>query len=117
MGELGTTTEALEHGLRDILEVASAWNAVILIDEADVFLEQRRDSDIQRNAMVGVFLRLLEYHQVFAYYIHMRAFICAHAQARKLMHKHTHASSDSPYKHKHTQKVRDRCGQYIRQKV
>jgi SpoVK/Ycf46/Vps4 family AAA+-type ATPase len=63
VGELGTTTESLEKGLRDILEVASAWNAVILIDEADVFLEQRRDSDIQRNAMVGVFLRLLEYHQ------------------------------------------------------
>lgn len=50
--------------LRDILDVASVWNAVILIDEADIFLEKRTDNDINRNALVGIFLRLLEYHQV-----------------------------------------------------
>jgi SpoVK/Ycf46/Vps4 family AAA+-type ATPase len=57
VGELGTKTETLETKLRDILEVASVWNAVILIDEADIFLEKRADSDIERNAMVGIFLR------------------------------------------------------------
>lgn len=35
----------------------------MLLDEADVFLERRVNNDIKRNAMVGVFLRLLEYHQ------------------------------------------------------
>jgi len=49
--------------LREILELASTWNAVILIDESDVFLERRSENDIVRNAMVGIFLRLLEYHQ------------------------------------------------------
>ncbi|PRP81652.1 hypothetical protein PROFUN_01159 [Planoprotostelium fungivorum] len=63
IGELGITPKDLEATLAEILEVASIWNAVILMDEADIFLEQRSDSDILRNAMVGVFLRLLEYHQ------------------------------------------------------
>ena len=60
IGELGTTPDKLEDKLRDILDMASRWNAVILLDEADVFLEKRADNDIHRNAMVGVFLRLLE---------------------------------------------------------
>jgi SpoVK/Ycf46/Vps4 family AAA+-type ATPase len=63
VGELGTSTDVLEERLREILEVASTWNAVVLLDEADIFLEKRNESDISRNAMVGIFLRLLEYHQ------------------------------------------------------
>eukprot|EP00164_Ancoracysta_twista_P000905 GFYU01001190.1.p1 GENE.GFYU01001190.1~~GFYU01001190.1.p1 ORF type:complete len:723 (+),score=273.76 GFYU01001190.1:26-2170(+) len=63
VGELGVTTTELEEKLRTILEVASYWNAVILIDEADIFLEKRTENDINRNALVGIFLRLLEYHQ------------------------------------------------------
>jgi len=63
VGELGTNTDQLENSLREILEVASTWDAVILIDEADIFLEKRTENDIVRNAMVGIFLRLLEYHQ------------------------------------------------------
>ncbi len=55
--------ESLEKNLRRILDVAQIWNAVILIDEADIFLEKRGNSDIVRNACVGVVLRLLEYHQ------------------------------------------------------
>jgi SpoVK/Ycf46/Vps4 family AAA+-type ATPase len=52
----------LEDSLRQILDTASSWNAVLLIDEADIFLEARTDLNIERNAMVGVFLRLLEYY-------------------------------------------------------
>jgi len=63
VGELGTETIELERKLREILEVSSSWNAVILLDEADIFLEKRSENDITRNAMVGIFLRLLEYHQ------------------------------------------------------
>ncbi|KAJ3293830.1 hypothetical protein HDU79_011859 [Rhizoclosmatium sp. JEL0117] len=62
-GELGTDVASLERKLSEILEVASAWSAVILIDEADIFLERRSENDIERNALVGIFLRLLEYHQ------------------------------------------------------
>ena len=35
-------------------------NAFEILDEADVFLEQRTPSDLKRNAMVAVFLRQLE---------------------------------------------------------
>ena len=63
VGELGTSPEQLESTLREILDVATIWNAVLLLDEADIFLEERDEKDIVRNAMVGVFLRLLEYHQ------------------------------------------------------
>lgn len=61
VGELGTDVETLDNNLRNILEIASSWNAVLLIDEVDIFLE-KRDLNIERNALVGVFLRLLEYY-------------------------------------------------------
>lgn len=35
---------------------------VVLLDEADVFLEQRTLLDMERNALVSVFLRVLEYY-------------------------------------------------------
>lgn len=62
VGELGTSTDVLEAKLRSILDVAVIWDAVLLLDEADIFLEERDSHNIARNAMVGVFLRLLEYH-------------------------------------------------------
>ena len=62
VGELGTNTEQLEKSLRQILDVAQIWNAVILLDEADIYLE-KRGSDVLRNALTSVFLRLTEYHQ------------------------------------------------------
>lgn len=61
VGELGTSPQQLETKLAQILELADRWNAVLLLDEADIFLEQRTDHDMERNAMVGIFLRLLEY--------------------------------------------------------
>lgn len=63
VGELGVNPTELESALREILDVATMWNAVLLLDEADIFLEERDEKDVVRNAMVGVFLRLLEYHQ------------------------------------------------------
>jgi len=58
VGELGTTTDTLEEKLKNILEVAAIWNAVILIDEADIFLEKRTKRDVQRNALVGIFFEI-----------------------------------------------------------
>ncbi|MGZ8924553.1 MAG: AAA family ATPase [Nitrososphaeraceae archaeon] len=63
VGELGTNVESLEENLRNILDIAISWNAVLLLDEADIFMEARDDFNIERNAMVGVFLRMLEYFQ------------------------------------------------------
>ncbi|CAE7227336.1 unnamed protein product [Rhizoctonia solani] len=61
-GELGTEASRLEKQLHDILEMTAAWKAVVLIDEADVFLEARNTFDLMRNGLVSVFLRVLEYH-------------------------------------------------------
>lgn len=63
VGELGTTPEQLEKSLSTVLETASTWEAILLLDEADIFLEQRTSNDVHRNAMVAIFLRLLEYYQ------------------------------------------------------
>ncbi|TGZ83324.1 hypothetical protein EX30DRAFT_370338 [Ascodesmis nigricans] len=62
-GELGTNPTQLEHELQKILDIAHGWGAVLLLDEADVFLEKRSFADMHRNALVGIFLRLLEYFQ------------------------------------------------------
>jgi hypothetical protein len=62
-GELGTNPAQLEHELQKILDTAHSWGAVLLLDEADVFLEKRTFSDMHRNALVSIFLRLLEYFQ------------------------------------------------------
>eukprot|EP00035_Acanthoeca_spectabilis_P006997 m.131437 g.131437 ORF g.131437 m.131437 type:complete len:1036 (+) comp13753_c0_seq2:3-3110(+) len=63
MGELGTTPETLEKRLADIFSLCSPWQALVLIDEAEMLLERRSPGDVVRNSMVCVMLRLLEYYQ------------------------------------------------------
>lgn len=62
-GDLGTDPRNLEKELQNILDIAHSWGAILLLDEADVFLEKRSIHDIHRNALVSIFLRLLEYFQ------------------------------------------------------
>ncbi|KAL8771692.1 MAG: hypothetical protein Q9209_002883 [Squamulea sp. 1 TL-2023] len=62
-GDLGTTSSDVESSLSNVLEMCTKWNAVLLIDEADVFLEQRSSHDLERNKLVSIFLRLLEYYE------------------------------------------------------
>jgi AAA+ superfamily predicted ATPase len=59
-GELGTNPRELERELTMILDLAHNWEAVLLLDKADVFLEARTAQDIHRNAQVSIFLKLLE---------------------------------------------------------
>lgn len=62
-GELGTDARFLEADLQRILDICHTWGAILLLDEADVFLEKRNMQDVYRNALVSVFLRQLEYFQ------------------------------------------------------
>ncbi|KAF6758888.1 P-loop containing nucleoside triphosphate hydrolase protein [Ephemerocybe angulata] len=62
-GDLGTRANELDAALERVFDVATAWKAIVLIDEADVFLEQRSLHDLERNAMVAVFLRHVEYYR------------------------------------------------------
>ena len=59
-GQLGLNVAAMEAALKDVLTRAQRWGAVMLIDEADVYIK-RRDDNLTMNAVVGVFLRVLEY--------------------------------------------------------
>lgn len=61
IGELGTDLETVEERIRQVFTRASRWNAVLLFDEADIFL-MKRGMDLERSAIVGVFLRLLDYY-------------------------------------------------------
>jgi len=59
--QLGVTVEQLENELKLVLSRASRWNAILLLDEADVYVHER-GNNLNQNAIVGVFLRVLEYH-------------------------------------------------------
>lgn len=61
-GEIPTVAAKLEAQLSRIFKITRHWNAILLLDEADVFLE-KRSSDLVRNSVVSVFLRRLEYCQ------------------------------------------------------
>ncbi|ORY04111.1 P-loop containing nucleoside triphosphate hydrolase protein [Clohesyomyces aquaticus] len=53
-----------EYRLVRFLQWATIWKSIVLFDEADVFLETRKDDvadAANRNALVAVFLRHLEY--------------------------------------------------------
>lgn len=62
-GDVGTKAEDVEKYLESVLHLGKIWDCVVLLDEADVFLEQRSLDDMQRNALVSVFLRVLEYYE------------------------------------------------------
>ncbi|GAB2196066.1 AAA family ATPase [Sessilibacter sp. MAH4] len=59
-GQLGLNVAEMEANLKDVLIRAQRWGAVMLIDESDVYIK-RRDDNLTMNAVVGVFLRVLEY--------------------------------------------------------
>jgi len=63
VGELPLDTAKLEYRLSRIFKTTSHWNAILLMDEADVFLEQRSPENLARNGLVSVFLRKLEYYE------------------------------------------------------
>ncbi|KAH6673842.1 hypothetical protein B0J14DRAFT_667436 [Halenospora varia] len=62
-GELGIDSDGIEKNLKEALDLATTWNAIILIDEADIFLEARGPRELRRNSLVSIFLRSLEYYQ------------------------------------------------------
>lgn len=67
MGELNSYgPQEFESKLREFFRLATTWRAVVLIDEADVFLEHRLSgagAQAEKNALVAVFLKHLEYFQ------------------------------------------------------
>ncbi|KAH0537570.1 hypothetical protein FGG08_005636 [Glutinoglossum americanum] len=82
-GDIGETASEVEENLEKNFQLAHKWGCVLLLDEADVFLQKRDKSDMKRNSLVSgqptplidipiiekptssphpVFLRVLEYY-------------------------------------------------------
>ncbi|WDK22578.1 ATPase [Colletotrichum graminicola] len=61
--ELGNDATAVEDRLTKVLELTEKWDAVLLFDECDVFIQERSKEHLEHNKIVAVFLRLLEYYR------------------------------------------------------
>ena len=62
-GDIGSNADAVERNLRNFLRLGQDWNAVVLLDEADVYLSSRDGVGIERNSVISVFLREIEYYR------------------------------------------------------
>ncbi|KAH9243209.1 hypothetical protein K456DRAFT_1820257 [Colletotrichum gloeosporioides 23] len=60
-GELGLKMWEIESNLRLIFKRMQRWGAILLFDEADTFMAKRSEDNIERNALVSILLRMLEY--------------------------------------------------------
>lgn len=65
--DLGVNSSEIEHGLSRVLSMVAKWHAVLLLDECDVYLEARSTHDLDRNRIVSIFLRTLEYYEGFLF--------------------------------------------------
>jgi hypothetical protein len=61
VSEIGTQPQEIEKNLQRVFTRVERWNAVLLFDECDVFLSAR-GNDIHQSAVVGMFLRLMDYY-------------------------------------------------------
>lgn len=59
----GDLVPPVERNLGYFLTLGERYGALVLLDEADVYLEARRTRDLRRNALVSVFLRAVEYYR------------------------------------------------------
>lgn len=51
--DIGTNPSVVEENLKHNFKLAKSWGAVLLIDEADVFMERRGSADLERNSLVA----------------------------------------------------------------
>lgn len=51
--DLGHEPDSLERNLLEYFKMASDWDAIVLLDEADVYLQQRTVHDLKRNSIVS----------------------------------------------------------------
>ncbi|KAL2219587.1 P-loop containing nucleoside triphosphate hydrolase protein [Thermoascus aurantiacus ATCC 26904] len=62
-GDLGNEPRTVEDNLDWYFRLGTDWEAIVLLDEADVYLETRTPQNLERNSIVSIFLRALEYYQ------------------------------------------------------
>lgn len=91
--QLGINPVELEKELMLVLKRGARWKAVLLVDEADVYVHER-GNDIRQNAIVGVLLRILEYHASILFLTTNRADIVDDAIASRCVARIDYAYPD-----------------------
>jgi len=66
-GDLGTRAQVVERNLSKFFRLGEAWDAIVLIDEADIYFEERSINDIERNGIVSGILRVLGFGSICMY--------------------------------------------------
>ena len=118
--DFGVVAAHAESALARILKMVTGWNTVLLLDEADVFLEQRTTHDLERNKLVSskyaltikrkvacylnemvcsqysVFLRTLEYYTGTLFLTTNRAFAIDEAFKSRIHIRLTYSALDIP---------------------
>jgi hypothetical protein len=84
LGELGTSVAQVEEKLNRVFTRVARWNAVLQFDECEIFLTKRGD-DLERSAIVGSFLRLLDYYRGILFLTTNRADVLDHAVLSRVM--------------------------------
>jgi len=99
LGELGTNLHSVEEKLNKIFDRVFRWNALLLFDEADVFLH-KRDDNLERSAIVGIFLRLLDYFPGVMFLTTNRAEVIDHAIKSRVTIKFDYPELDAAAREK-----------------
>ena len=53
VADIGLDDDSTEDKLVEWFNLAEHWDAVLLLDEADIFMEKRSKADVKRNALVS----------------------------------------------------------------
>jgi SpoVK/Ycf46/Vps4 family AAA+-type ATPase len=61
--DIGVDPAQVENNLTRWFKVAKSWGAIMLLDEADIYMEYRQIHDLTRNSLVAGFLRAIEYYE------------------------------------------------------
>jgi len=61
--DIGVDPAKVENNLMRWFKLARSWDAVMLLDEADIYMEYRQIHDLNRNNLVASFLRAIEYYE------------------------------------------------------
>lgn len=60
LSELGASPSEFELNLRAAIDLAETWNAILLIDDADVLVDCREETEFLQSVMAAILLRHLD---------------------------------------------------------
>jgi hypothetical protein len=89
MADIGIDLTLVEEKLDRLFQLASAWEAVLLFDEADILLEARATEDnITRNSIVSSAYSLEDCREFLL-------IICSFPESTRILRRHPHADHQS----------------------